>query len=308
MDSRLRGYQIVSQVGTGVDGISYCAERSQDGEQVEYRVMTRAADHPEREEYLSRRLKLASLLDSPTATKILKVWQTSPVAALVEFHAGKRLSEQLEHLAIDQRVGIACQVADALANAHRLGLPHGNLTADSIHCRTDNTACIDFTGSDTRSDRSDDRDASISQPTADIETDILQLAKLVKELLSAQPSSSDSDAWEPERALRSLADANEPDAVDRVTHWIHQVLREGDGAASVQALATNLRLLADAIPRGEPSVGGRSTQNLDNTMVYEGTPPSANVASHPNAPPQQLGTFSTAGENRCWWHGNRLSG
>jgi serine/threonine-protein kinase len=150
-----RRYRIEREVGRGSFGIVYAATDMKEGRRVAIKVLlpwTRAVESLRHR--LKREAKLTRLLDSPHAVKILDLDEsaTGDLYIVMELLEGEELSQLLrreKQISPERATEIGCQVLDALAKSHRLGVIHRDLKPPNIYlCRTDggddNVKVLDF--------------------------------------------------------------------------------------------------------------------------------------------------------------------
>src|SRR5437016_2102431 len=90
-------YRLLDQLGAGPDGVSYRGEKRDDRLPVEVRILNGARAEPGRWLALRRRLRLAALLEHPTAVRILEVGaEYDPPFMVLERLEGKPLAEDLQ--------------------------------------------------------------------------------------------------------------------------------------------------------------------------------------------------------------------
>jgi serine/threonine protein kinase/class 3 adenylate cyclase len=149
----LEHYQLLAQRGAGADGISYRAQVVQDGCPVEVRVLSGARADASRWPGLSKRLRLAALLDHPAALGVREIGlEHNPPYVVLEWLNGKSWAAELRDrlpLPASEAITMTRDVAGALAAAHRLGLAHGGLSPHRLLCTQTQPLKIDFTGCDT---------------------------------------------------------------------------------------------------------------------------------------------------------------
>jgi serine/threonine protein kinase/class 3 adenylate cyclase len=143
----LGDYRLLAQVGAGKDGVAYRAQ-TKTGE-VTVHVLHGAAPDPHRWPLLTRRLRLAALLDHPAAVVVraLQLEHDPPylvVDAVETQSLAQALQDSLPLPALDA-VGLIRTLAEVLTAAHRLGLVHGDLAPETVQRAPDGAVHIDFT-------------------------------------------------------------------------------------------------------------------------------------------------------------------
>jgi serine/threonine protein kinase/class 3 adenylate cyclase len=149
----LERYPILSQRGSGADGVSYRAKDAEDAVEVEIRVLHGACTTPEWWPVTVRRLRLACLLNHPTALRIRALHlDNQPPRIVLDWLEGDRLERACAEripLPPDEAAGLSAQLAEALAEAHRLGLAHGRLAPGEAWLDATGRPRLDFTGLET---------------------------------------------------------------------------------------------------------------------------------------------------------------
>lgn len=142
-------YRLVSQISAGTDGVAFRAVDSADQPCVLYQLSI-ARDDPDRWKVLCKRLRQAAMLNHPGAVRVLELEVAhDPPYAVLERAEGQPLATILEQdgrFPETQALTLACQVAETLAVAHRLGLSHGSLRPSAILCDDVGHARLDLTG------------------------------------------------------------------------------------------------------------------------------------------------------------------
>jgi serine/threonine protein kinase/class 3 adenylate cyclase len=148
----LGSYQLLAQIGTGDDGVSYRASDA-DGAPVEIRLLSGARGDAARWKVLSKRVRLAAAVAHPSALRLLELnLQHDPPFLVAEWLEGKILSAALADrlpLPAAEALALVQNLAAALAEAHRLGLAHGSLSPGHLRCDNRGVPKLDFSGTDT---------------------------------------------------------------------------------------------------------------------------------------------------------------
>jgi serine/threonine protein kinase/class 3 adenylate cyclase len=209
----LGSYELLSQVGAGPDGVSYRA-RNDRGRTVLLHDLARARGDVVRWPVLLRRVRTAALLTEPAAARVLEhaLEGESPSIALEWVEPGPFRGEVL-------RLSLALALAQALVEAHRLGLAHGALGPASVLVAEDGSYRLDFSGVQTRSDS-----ATSTLERADRRDDIRGLGAILNGL----------DASPGETGTAGL------DAIVR-----EMLADDREARPSAQAIVARLQVLAD---------------------------------------------------------------
>ena len=147
---QLGRYRLLAQLGAGPDGASYRAADDAEAP-AEVHVLSGAVA-PERRTQVARRLRLAAMIRHPAAVRIqdLMLDHDPPYVAL-ERVEGKSLAESFGEsrpTPADVR-RTALDLCEVLAEAHHLGLVHGQLRPSRIHRAPSGDLKLDFTGLET---------------------------------------------------------------------------------------------------------------------------------------------------------------
>ena len=135
MSDRIAHYNILSTVGSGALGTVYRARDTKLGRTVAIRVLTEGMDDPAlRARALDLVQPYTALTHPHVATLFEAGEQRGSIYLVYEFISGERLNAALagQPMNLRRALDIASQLADALADAHALGLVHGALTASSV--------------------------------------------------------------------------------------------------------------------------------------------------------------------------------
>ena len=145
----LEQFKLLSLRSAGPDGAAHLALAS-DGTRVELRVLGGAHSDPRRWTFLSRRLRLAALLDHPGALRLRELGlNQDPPYLVIDQVPGKNLADKLgprPELSQTDAVALLRPLAEVLAAAHHLGLAHGKLCPATIFLGDGPGTLVDFTG------------------------------------------------------------------------------------------------------------------------------------------------------------------
>jgi eukaryotic-like serine/threonine-protein kinase len=149
---QLGPFRLVAQLDAGRDGASYRAVDA-DGNPAEVRILGAAVADADRWKALSKRLRLAATFDHPATIHIqaLGLDESPPFVAL-EWIEDKSLAESFAQAVPPSEEGlrIAQELCAVTADAHRLGLAHGQLRPSSIRLADADGLKLDFTGVEAR--------------------------------------------------------------------------------------------------------------------------------------------------------------
>jgi TolB-like protein len=136
MLEQLGHYKILERMGSGSMGIVYRARDTQLGRTVAIQVLPPAvAGDAERRERFLQEAHAAARLSHPNIVALYDVGEDAGELFLVlEFIPGEALSTVIAGRPLNPRRAIlfACQVADALADAHAAGIVHRDIKPDTI--------------------------------------------------------------------------------------------------------------------------------------------------------------------------------
>jgi serine/threonine protein kinase/tetratricopeptide (TPR) repeat protein len=129
-------YRILKNLGAGGMGEVYLAEDTRLGRSVALKFLSASYqyDRDRRERFL-REARAASALRSPNVAAIYDIGQHEDTMYMaMEFCEGDLLSTTLEHgpLNIHQSIDIAIQVAEALDEAHSMGIVHRDIKSSNL--------------------------------------------------------------------------------------------------------------------------------------------------------------------------------
>ena len=135
MSDRIAHYNILSTLGNGALGPVYRARDTVLGRTVAIRVITGGMDDPARR---ARALDLIRPYTAITHQHVASLFeageQRGSIYLVYEFVPGERLNAALagQPMNLRRALDLAAQMADALAEAHALGLVHGSVTASKV--------------------------------------------------------------------------------------------------------------------------------------------------------------------------------
>jgi TolB-like protein len=136
MLEQLGHYKILDRIGSGGMGEVYRARDTRLGRTVAIKVLPPdLADDPDRRERFLREARVAAALSHPNIAALYEIGEDSGQLYLVfEFVPGEPLSKVIAGRPLNPRraMQFATQVADALADAHAVGIVHCDIKPDNI--------------------------------------------------------------------------------------------------------------------------------------------------------------------------------
>src|SRR5215471_13776383 len=134
--TRLGPYELLSLLGKGGMGEVYRARDTRLNRTVAIKVLPRhLSSNLQRRQRFEREARSVSALSHPNISVLYDVGQQDGIDYLVmEYIEGQSLVERLAKgpLPLDQSLGYAVQIADALDKAHRAGIIHRDLKPANI--------------------------------------------------------------------------------------------------------------------------------------------------------------------------------
>ncbi|MFY9608740.1 MAG: serine/threonine-protein kinase, partial [Blastocatellia bacterium] len=208
-------YRIIRELGAGGMGEVYLAEDTRLGRQVALKFLPASFQYdPERRSRLLAEARATSSLRSPHIAAIYDIGEHDGTMFLVmEYVEGELLSAKLKRgpLAIREVINIAAQIADALAEAHALGIVHCDVKSSNLIINERGFAkMLDFglaKADDSNIQETDNRTKKIGEQTAkgvvvgtlsymspeqalgyaiDHRSDVFSLGVVIYEMLSAR--------------------------------------------------------------------------------------------------------------------------
>ena len=145
--SKLGPYEILSPIGAGGMGV-YKAKDTRLGRIVAIKVLpAEFSKNPERRERFEREARTVSALSHPNICALFDIGQQDGIDFLVMDHLeGETLAERLSKgaLPLEQALGYAVQIANALDSAHREGVVHRDLKPGNIMLIKPGAKLLDF--------------------------------------------------------------------------------------------------------------------------------------------------------------------
>jgi len=147
--ARLGGYEVIGALGAGGMGEVYRARDTKLGREVALKILPAGfAGDPDRIARFHREAHVLASLNHPHIAAIHGLEQQDGVQLLVlELVDGETLAQRLKRgaLPLDEAIGIARQIADALAAAHDKGIIHRDLKPANIALSSqDQVKVLDF--------------------------------------------------------------------------------------------------------------------------------------------------------------------
>jgi serine/threonine-protein kinase len=149
LGSRLGQYEIITLLGAGGMGEVYRAKDTKLGRDVALKILPASfTSDPERVARFRREAQVLASLNHPHIAQIYGLEEANDTQFLVlELVDGKSLDRRILHgpIPVDEALGIAKQIAEALEAAHEKGIIHRDLKPANIALTTDGTVkVLDF--------------------------------------------------------------------------------------------------------------------------------------------------------------------
>lgn len=167
-------YRIIKELGAGGMGQVYLAEDTRLGRQVAIKFLPASYQYdPERRTKFLAEARATSALRSPHIAAIYDIGEHDGAMYMVmEYVEGELLSEMLKRgpLQIRAAIDLTVQIADALSEAHSLGIVHCDVKASNLIVNERGAAkLLDFgivSATGTKETEPDDRTTPVGQQTA----------------------------------------------------------------------------------------------------------------------------------------------
>src|ERR1700676_2036663 len=135
--TKFGSYEVTAQIGAGGMGEVYQAHDTKLGRDVAIKVLPEAFAHdPERLSRFQREAKMLAALNHPNIATIFGLEQSGDTSYLVmELVSGETLAERVKRdgpVPIEEALGIAKQIAEALEAAHEKGIIHRDLKPANV--------------------------------------------------------------------------------------------------------------------------------------------------------------------------------
>ncbi|HSO73340.1 MAG TPA: serine/threonine-protein kinase, partial [Blastocatellia bacterium] len=238
-------YRIIRELGAGGMGEVYLAEDTRLGRQVALKFLPASFQYdPERRSRLLAEARATSSLRSPHIAAIYDIGEHEGTMFLVmEYVDGELLSAKLKRgpLPIREVINIAAQIADALAEAHGLGIVHCDVKSSNLIINERGFAkMLDFglaRADDSNVQETGDRTKKVGEQTAmgvvvgtlsymspeqalghaiDHRSDVFSLGVVIYEMLSGRlPFEGDSTSEVVDRIVHS-----DPSSISRLNYAV----------------------------------------------------------------------------------------
>ncbi len=197
---RLGPYEIVSALGAGGMGEMYKATDTRLNRTVAIKVLPPdLASDPVGRKRFEREAKTISSLNHPHICTLHDIGHQDGIDFLVMEHLeGETLADRLKKgaLPLDQALGYAIEIADALNTAHRHGITHRDLKPGNIFLTTSGAKLIDFGLAKLRQPKVAGEDATtLTGPLTAPGTIMGTLPYMAPEQLEGQEADVRSDIW-----------------------------------------------------------------------------------------------------------------
>jgi eukaryotic-like serine/threonine-protein kinase len=202
--TRLGSYEIIATLGAGGMGEVYRARDTKLKRTVAVKVLPEAfANDADRLMRFQREAELLATLNHPNIAAIYGLEESSGQQALVlELVEGPTLADRIKQgpLPLEEVLGVAAQIADALEAAHAAGVIHRDLKPANIKLRSDGTVKVLDFGLAKAFDKTQPRDATQSptmlSPAPTHSGVILGTAMyMAPEQARGKPVDTRSDVW-----------------------------------------------------------------------------------------------------------------
>ena len=134
--TRIKHYEVESQLGKGGMGVVYRARDTRLNRPVALKVLkSELVSDPDRRQRFVREARAAAAITHPAIAQIYDVdEQDGTIFIAMEFVEGRTLRELItdRELDLQSSIEIAIQISDGLAKAHDKGIVHRDLKSDNI--------------------------------------------------------------------------------------------------------------------------------------------------------------------------------
>jgi serine/threonine protein kinase len=245
-------FRLLRQLSSGPDGVSYEGVDLRDNAPVHIARLFLAQRDPARWRRLCDRVAVAAHVGHPQVL-VARAWHPNPPDPhLVTERHERRLTDVLGAVPPERGIALLAEIAEALSEAHKLGLAHGRLSASRVAIDARGRPCIDLFDLRTGEPQPEARPAEVDDgdPNA---VDVFALGALAGALFNGNPADVDEHA-----ATRVAAPSSRLDAL--------------------------LRQMLDPDPQARPSMTEvaswmrRALNGAGLTRVSTGAPPADDVA------------------------------
>ena len=136
ISEKISHYRILDKLGAGGMGEVYLAEDTRLGRQVALKFLPASYQYdPDRRARFLKEARAASALRSPNIAAIYDIDEhEGAIFIVMEYVEGESLTGRIERgpVGVREAVEITLQVADALAEAHSLGIVHANIKSSNL--------------------------------------------------------------------------------------------------------------------------------------------------------------------------------
>lgn len=226
--SHLAHYRILEQIGAGGMGVVYRAHDEQLERDVAIKVLPAGSlDDPEARKRFKQEALVLARINHPNIATIHGVGAESGVDFLVmEFIPGVSLSERLHlgPLPIDEIVGLAAQIAEGLAAAHKRGIIHRDVKPGNVRLTPEGRVKVLDFGLARRVPRATDSGATIT--VSQLHDTSGTIPYMSPEQLRGQIADERSDIWGVGTVLYELCCGQRPFRGDTPTATAADIIHQ----------------------------------------------------------------------------------
>jgi len=239
--TRFNAYEIVDPIGAGGMGEVYRARDTKLGRDVAIKVLPEQfASDRDRVARFEREARTLASLNHPHIAQIYGLEQSGNTVALVmELVDGEDLSQRIARgaLPLDDALGIARQIADALDAAHGQGIVHRDLKPANVKVRDDGTVkVLDFGLAKPVEGPAASSGATITSPAMSMPGVILGTAAyMAPEQAKGRPVDKRADIWAFGCVLYEMVTGRRAFAGEDISETIASILRSEPDWSGVPA-------------------------------------------------------------------------
>jgi len=239
--TRFNAYEIVDPIGAGGMGEVYRARDTKLGRDVAIKVLPEQfASDRDRVARFEREARTLASLNHPHIAQIYGLEQSGNTVALVmELVDGEDLSQRIARgaLPLDDALGIARQIADALDAAHGQGIVHRDLKPANVKVRDDGTVkVLDFGLAKPVEGPAASSGATITSPAMSMPGVILGTAAyMAPEQAKGRPVDKRADIWAFGCVLYEIVTGLRAFAGEDISETIASILRSEPDWSGVPA-------------------------------------------------------------------------